>query len=1168
MSFVAPAEDTAPATVLNAFGDPVLGGTRPAGRQAKDFGDAFLAGLQASSGGLAKRGKMPDMELGPDAPWYHRLSSGLGQVVGDVPAMVAGGLAANVVTGGRAGPIASGAAAFAAPMALREALIEAYTHNYATSWDGAQQIGFAALKGAAKGTIIGAATMGAGQVVKPLLGTVGATGAEIATLTTTSAALEGHLPTWQEFMDNAILLGGVKGSMHVARGLHHVFAETGRKPEQVLADAKADPKLMAELKGELPPVEDGYVRLYRGETGGPFPKATDARDAGRFFSTEKTAADFYGQVKYVDVPVDVAKAAHEAFLQDPAGVQKTTGRLLSAEWANQARPLSAEPTAIPSAYAELALEQRIEAALAKDTRPDQVRKFMGKDEPRLLETDAADPVKYEYIGDSATAKGVLRNVTELYQAEITAQTRGVVPNKETAAAGLRMSTDGAVGPHVVGEAANAAEVYARAHMLRGAAAHAVSELKKISEIPEVELSPAQKLTALAAIERVAMLKAEIEGAGAEAGRALQVFRAIKRDPAFLGEAETILKLAERKGKLQDLAKMVASFKDPAQMAEFARQYNKASTLEQVIEGWRAAILSGPQTHLANIMGNLTKLFVEIPESVLSASLFALDKAAKGDPLTLAQWKARAFSPYYGVMLGSREALTAAAEVWKMKGVHVEKADVFREAIPGKAGEVIRLPFRALQVEDAMFRTLAERAEAYKLAIDRTVKEGLHPETMEGKERVTLYTARPEFGLDAKGAAAVVKQIQDVGAESVFAQRLGPRMEIAQRALQGSPMSFVIPFVRTPANLISWAVQHVPLMNLMSGRWRSDFAAGGEAQARAIARVTLGTGLAMTAYALASDGLITGGGMFEKEERRTKVAAGWQPYSIKIGDKYYSFQRIEPVAKVLGLAADLLELERNTTDKDDKAKIATMLVLMFGNATVSTTYLSGLSGALQAITDPGRYGENFLEQYASSLMPKAIGQTAAAIDKDKREVNGVFDAIQSQIPFLREKLLPKRDVWGEPQKNDRWFAVMPVATSEISKDKVRLEAERLNLAIADAPRFVQEKGPFNAKDKRVALSEEQRDVIREVAGKNAMTILEPIVNAADWNQIPDFAKAAIYKRVIEGTRKQGEYAALPADAAERQKLREQLIIRIIKEVDDAGAPKTTPADRKGFGGVRG
>jgi hypothetical protein len=552
------------------------------------------------------------------------------------------------------------------------------------------------------------------------------------------------------------------------------------------------------------------------------------------------------------------------------------------------------------------------------------------------------------------------------------------------------------------------------------------------------------------------------------------------------------------------------------------------------------------------MGNMTKWVVEVPESMLAASLHAAGQKLKGDPLSLAQWKARAFAPIYGIQHGARESLFVAAQVWKGQGEKIEKADVYRVAIEGKKGEIIRTPFKALQVEDALFRTVAERAESYKMAIDRAVKEGLHPDTAEGRAAVVRYTERPELGLSAKDGMKAIEQVQNAGAEAVFAQRLGPRMEIAQRAMAGSWMGFVVPFVRTPANLVSWAVQHTPAAPLLSGRWRADFAAGGERAARATARVVIGTGLMVTAHQLAQDGILTGGGMFDKEQRGTKVAAGWQPYSIKIGDTYYSYQRMEPVAKVLGLAADIMELAEKSNDEEDKAKLASMLVLMFGNATISTTYLSGLSNAMQAMTDPARYGEPLLEQYATSVVPKIVGQSVAALDPHKREVDGVMDAIQSQLPYFREKLLPKRDVWGEPMANSKWFGVMPVATSQISQDKVRNEAVRLEVAIADAPRFAMEKGPFNPKEKRAELTPEQRDIFRAVSGKNAMDILGPIVNAQDWDRIPDFAKAAIYKNVIEGTRKQGVYAALPPDAAAREQLRQKIVDKIIKQTTESEA----------------
>ena len=153
-------------------------------------------------------------------------------------------------------------------------------------------------------------------------------------------------------------------------------------------------------------------------------------------------------------------------------------------------------------------------------------------------------------------------------------------------------------------------------------------------------------------------------------------------------------------------------------------------------------------------------------------------------------------------------------------------------------------------------------------------------------------------------------------------------------------------------------------------------------------------------------------------------------------------------------------------------------------------------------------------------------------------------------LFRSKLMPKRDVWGEPAKGDKLFSVLPIAVTEVSQDKVKTEAVRLHLAIADAPKFLLERGPFGAKEKRIELAPEQRDVMKEVAGKNAMTILAPIVNDPDWKNIPDFAKAAIYKKVLEGTRKQGEYAALPPDDAARARLREKIVEKVLRQVQEA------------------
>ena len=47
------------------------------------------------------------------------------------------------------------------------------------------------------------------------------------------------------------------------------------------------------------------------------------------------------------------------------------------------------------------------------------------------------------------------------------------------------------------------------------------------------------------------------------------------------------------------------------------------------------------------------------------------------------------------------------------------------------------------------------------------------------------------------------------------------------------------------------------------------------------------------------GAITGAGHIDKDVRATAKAGGWPPYSIKIGDRYYAYNRLNPLGELSG-----------------------------------------------------------------------------------------------------------------------------------------------------------------------------------------------------------------------------------------------------------------------------
>ena len=62
----------------------------------------------------------------------------------------------------------------------------------------------------------------------------------------------------------------------------------------------------------------------------------------------------------------------------------------------------------------------------------------------------------------------------------------------------------------------------------------------------------------------------------------------------------------------------------------------------------------------------------------------------------------------------------------------------------------------------------------------------------------------------------------------------------------------------------------------------------------------------TAFDFALEGNLTDGGPQDPRLYAALYSTGWRPYSIKVGNTYFSYQGTEPLATTLGYAAGLAE----------------------------------------------------------------------------------------------------------------------------------------------------------------------------------------------------------------------------------------------------------------------
>lgn len=251
------------------------------------FMEALEAGLQMSVSGLVVRGKAPEKEVSPDAPRMSRIAGYVGQMAGDLPAMVVGGVAGGSATGPLA-PVGAMAGAFALPAGMRKILMDKYERGEAATfgefWDRLSGAVIETAKGYVTGAATGAVGKGIGAIstLSPAVKTAATMTGEVATMTTVGAALEGHMPNAQDFIDAALALGFVKGSVRVAGKLREIYARTGVKPDEVAADAQRDATIIQDLASHDRGIPKSYADALLDDMVRAEPPKVERRPTGEY----------------------------------------------------------------------------------------------------------------------------------------------------------------------------------------------------------------------------------------------------------------------------------------------------------------------------------------------------------------------------------------------------------------------------------------------------------------------------------------------------------------------------------------------------------------------------------------------------------------------------------------------------------------------------------------------------------------------------------------------------------------------------------------------------------------------------------------------------------------------------------------------------------------------
>jgi len=288
------------------------------------------------------------------------------------------------------------------------------------------------------------------------------------------------------------------------------------------------------------------------------------------------------------------------------------------------------------------------------------------------------------------------------------------------------------------------------------------------------------------------------------------------------------------------------------------------------------------------------------------------------------------------------------------------------------------------------------------------------------------------------------------------------------------LRFVAPFIKTPINILTFAAKEAysPITFLASIALKDAETPGlvafrkkylmeyysADPRIRNVARGRFAVASSsMIAFgAAAYKGKITGRGPIDPNQRRTLMQAGWRPYSIRMGNAYVSYERMDPLASVMGGVADMVHYgayaDNGETEGLQKA-FGGFIVANLNNLT-QKSYLTGLRNAFAALYAPETSGLGLLQDLAASFppSPQFVSSIADTVDPFSRQARSLLDKVARRIPGISSNIEPYRNIFGEPIERTKRLGTdtigsimnlwMPIAISEVSDSIVNKEMANL------------------------------------------------------------------------------------------------------------------------------
>lgn len=328
------------------------------------------------------------------------------------------------------------------------------------------------------------------------------------------------------------------------------------------------------------------------------------------------------------------------------------------------------------------------------------------------------------------------------------------------------------------------------------------------------------------------------------------------------------------------------------------------------------------------------------------------------------------------------------------------------------------------------------------------------------------------------------------------------------------LKIMFPFVKTGANILQMSLEHNGIYAMLSKNQRELLLSQTREGALARSQVAFGMFSLMSGCMMALGGMITGSAPTDANEKKALFATGWKPYSIRMGNKYVSYQGYEPLETILGFAADTVNIYGSIVNSEDEAKwqkfSQRMISSLLNNFLDKAAFRTGLR-QMAYLTSPDENGADYakaLSQTAQGFLPDSsfIRNVSSVGKRDVTKPQG-YERILSNY-FNRGLGDYRRDAFGNRQDN---YGLIVTNAGDDNSDKPEY-AELENLAqygfnpseitktiTGTKLQYKEFKNPQTGRSVYDTMQEELSTL--EIGGKTLQEAVRELVTSQEYDDLP-------------------------------------------------------------------